>query len=121
MLTAAPGSTTATRRNTLRIATALGMTLAAPVQAQEAAVDIIVTARRVAEKLIDVPASVSVLDAQTITSANITDTAQAVKFIPGVTIVTGTAEVGAAWKGKSKVMRSAQVSVGSPIETQTSV
>ena len=78
--------------------TALALVLTAfaavPAAAQDAGGDIVVTARRVSENLLDVPMSVGVLTAETITSANIVDTQQAVKFIPGVTIVTGTAEVG---------------------------
>jgi len=66
----------------------------APETEKETGGDIVVTARRVSERLQDVPASVSVLTQETITEAGITNTAQAVRLIPGVTIVTGAAEPG---------------------------
>lgn len=56
--------------------------------------DIVVTARRGNERLLDVPASVSVLSEATITRAGITNVEQAVNLTPGVSIVTNTAEVG---------------------------
>ncbi len=61
-------------------------------QAGEA--DIIVTARRNEERLIDVPASVSVLTGEQLTAAGIINIEQAINLTPGVTIVTNTAEVG---------------------------
>lgn len=65
-------------------------------QAQEAGVsdnaDIIVTARRQNEKLIDVPASVSVLTAQQLESTGVRVAADFVQLTPGVTIVTGNVE-----------------------------
>ena len=56
--------------------------------------DIIVTARRSEERLVDVPASVSVLTGDQLTAAGITNIEQAINLTPGVTIVTNTAEVG---------------------------
>ena len=56
--------------------------------------DIVVTARRIQEKLSDVPASITVFDAAQIDRANIQRAEDFVKLTPGVTIVTGTAEAG---------------------------
>ncbi|MFN3591780.1 MAG: TonB-dependent receptor [Thermaurantiacus sp.] len=56
--------------------------------------EIIVTARRQAETLQDVPASVSVLTEQAIASAGVRNAEDISRLTPGVTIVTGTAEVG---------------------------
>ncbi len=56
--------------------------------------EIIVTARRQNERLIDVPASVSVLTADTLSKAGIERAEGMVQLTPGVTIVTGTAEAG---------------------------
>ncbi len=56
--------------------------------------EVVVTARRGNERLLDVPASVSVLSEATITRAGITNVEQAVNLTPGVSIVTNTAEVG---------------------------
>ena len=56
--------------------------------------DIVVTARRVQEKLSDVPASITAFDAAQIDRANIQRSEDFVKLTPGVTIVTGTAEAG---------------------------
>ncbi|MEI6642847.1 MAG: TonB-dependent receptor [Novosphingobium sp.] len=55
---------------------------------------IIVTARRQNERLQDVPASVSVLTAATLTNTGSTRAQDFVNLTPGVTIVTGTAEAG---------------------------
>ena len=63
---------------------------AAPVSAG----DIVVTARRQNERLIDVPASVTVLTADTLDKTGIHNADQFVQLTPGVTIVTGTAEAG---------------------------
>ena len=82
---------------------ALGITLAlvgTPLtQAQEAGgargvEEVVVTARRVEESLQDVPASVSVLTADDIRETGVKNVEQVVRLVPGVTIVTGTAEVG---------------------------
>lgn len=54
--------------------------------------DIIVTARRQNEKLIDVPASVSVLTEKAIESTGVRVAADFVQLTPGVTIVTGNVE-----------------------------
>jgi iron complex outermembrane receptor protein len=92
---------------TSRIALAVGLvTLASPALAQPAAVsgvapaaapadaDIVVTARRQNERLIDVPASVTVLGADTLAKTGAQTAADFVQLTPGVTIVTGTAEAG---------------------------
>ncbi|MFM9853811.1 MAG: TonB-dependent receptor [Sphingomonadaceae bacterium] len=77
----------------------LGMT-AMPALAQSAeaesaeASDIIVTARRQNERLIDVPASVTVLSADTIAKTGTQNAEDFARLTPGVTIVTGTAEAG---------------------------
>lgn len=62
--------------------------------AEPAEGDIVVTARRQSERLQDVPASVSVFTEATLEAAGITTTADFIALTPGVTIVTGTAEVG---------------------------
>ncbi len=74
---------------------------AIPAYAQEAAADaeadsgeIIVTARRQSERLIDVPASVSVLTADMLAKTGADDAQGFAQLTPGVTIVTGTAEAG---------------------------
>ena len=64
----------------------------APAPAEEGA--IIVTARRQNERLQDVPASVSVLTAATLSNTGSTRAQDFVALTPGVTIVTGTAEAG---------------------------
>ena len=56
--------------------------------------DIIVTARRQNERLLDVPASVTVLSADTIAKTGVRTAADFVQLTPGVTIVTGSAEAG---------------------------
>jgi len=56
--------------------------------------DIIVTARRMSETLANVPASITVLTADTIDRANIQRAEDFAKLTPGVTIVTSTAEAG---------------------------
>lgn len=76
---------------------ALGVSLAA--QAQEAAPvadegEILVTARRGEERLIDVPASVSVLSSEAIARTGVVRAQDFLQLTPGVTIVTGTAEAG---------------------------
>ncbi len=55
---------------------------------------IIVTARRQSETLAEVPASVTVLSADTIEKTGIQNADDFVQLTPGVTIVTGTAEAG---------------------------
>lgn len=80
----------------LALALCTGALFPAAVQAEEAGVsdnaDIIVTARRQNEKLIDVPASVSVLTAQQLESTGVRVAADFVQLTPGVTIVTGNVE-----------------------------
>ena len=73
-----------------------GMALATGAQAQNAPSDeeIIVTGRRVAETLQDAPLSVTVFTEATLQAAGIERTEDFVQLTPGVTIVTGTAEVG---------------------------
>ncbi len=56
--------------------------------------DIIVTARRQNERLVDVPASVSVLDADSLAKTGVNNAQGFAQLTPGVTIVTGTAEAG---------------------------
>lgn len=56
--------------------------------------DIIVTARRQSERLIDVPASVTVLTADTLAKTGVVNAQGFAQLTPGVTIVTGTAEAG---------------------------
>lgn len=76
--------------------------VAAPSYAQDAASDqdavdsgeIIVTARRQSERLIDVPASISVLTADTLQKTGVDNAEGFAQLTPGVTIVTGTAEAG---------------------------
>ncbi|MFN7174231.1 MAG: TonB-dependent receptor plug domain-containing protein, partial [Thermaurantiacus tibetensis] len=62
--------------------------------AEGAGEEIIVTARRRDERLADVPASVTVLTADTIRTTGIQTADAFVQLTPGVTIVTGTAEAG---------------------------
>jgi len=68
----------------------------APVAADSAdtPTEIVVTARRQNERLIDVPASVTVLTAETLARTGVTDAAGFAQLTPGVTIVTGSAEAG---------------------------
>jgi iron complex outermembrane receptor protein len=76
--------------------------VAMPAYAQDAASDdaavdsgeIIVTARRQSERLIDVPASVAVLTADTLQKTGVDNAEGFAQLTPGVTIVTGTAEAG---------------------------
>jgi iron complex outermembrane receptor protein len=72
---------------------------AAPALAQEAPApqdegDILVTARRVNEALRDVPASITVLTADTLARTGAKTAQDFAQLTPGVTIVTGTAEAG---------------------------
>ncbi|KWV92227.1 TonB-dependent receptor [Erythrobacter sp. YT30] len=67
---------------------------AAEAQAEEEEGAIIVTARRQSETLAEVPASVTVLSADTIEKTGIQNADDFVQLTPGVTIVTGTAEAG---------------------------
>lgn len=71
----------------------------APAPAEQAGVtnapgEITVTARRRSERLVDVPASVSVLTGDALRASGIVTTEQAIAFTPGVTIVSGAAQVG---------------------------
>ena len=91
----------ATGRQLLALAGAAAGLLAgvsSPALAQAtAAVDdgeILVTARRDTERLIDVPASVSVLTAETLARTGVVRAQDFLQLTPGVTIVTGTAEAG---------------------------
>ena len=56
--------------------------------------EILVTARRETERLIDVPASVSVLTSETLARTGVVRAQDFLQLTPGVTIVTGTAEAG---------------------------
>ncbi len=82
-------------------AVALGVALlSGAAGAQEAAApmvddgEILVTARRGAERLIDVPASVSVLSTEAIARTGVVRAQDFLQLTSGVTIVTGTAEAG---------------------------
>ncbi|MBC7519878.1 MAG: TonB-dependent receptor, partial [Sandarakinorhabdus sp.] len=78
--------------------------VSAPVSAQNTAAapaastfdegEILVTARRDTERLIDVPASVTVLTSQTLARTGVVRAQDFLQLTPGVTIVTGTAEAG---------------------------
>ncbi len=87
-------------RTTLRLlaSTALASAglSAAPSLAQDAAAgeEIIVTALRTDQRAVDVPASVTVLTAETIAQARLQTADDFAQLTPGVTIVTGTAEAG---------------------------
>lgn len=56
--------------------------------------EIVVTARRVNETLADVPASITVLDADTIIRTGVQNASDFAQLTPGVTIVSSTAEAG---------------------------
>ncbi|WP_303785375.1 TonB-dependent receptor, partial [Sandarakinorhabdus limnophila] len=78
-----------------------GLMLAAtPAMAQQAvaaddgAGEILVTARRNSERLIDVPASVSVVTAETLAATGTFRSQEILQLTPGVTIVSGSAEAG---------------------------
>ncbi len=71
---------------------ALAQETEAGVESEEGS--IIVTARRQNERLIEVPASVSVLTADTLAKTGIQNAQDFTQLTPGVTIVTGTAEAG---------------------------
>lgn len=62
--------------------------------ASDDAGEILVTARRGSERLIDVPASVNVLSAEAIQRTGVVRAQDFLQLTPGVTIVTGTAEAG---------------------------
>ena len=63
-------------------------------EAQPSDGDIVVTARRDAQRLSDVPASITVLTASTIRQAGIVTTEQIINLTPGVSIVSNAAQVG---------------------------
>jgi iron complex outermembrane receptor protein len=67
---------------------------AQPAAEEAAEGEIIVTARRQNERLVDVPASVSVLTADTLQKTGVDNAQGFAQLTPGVTIVTGTAEAG---------------------------
>lgn len=56
--------------------------------------EILVTARRVEEKVRDVPATISVLTDSAIRASGVTVATDFVQLVPGVTIVTGNVEAG---------------------------
>ena len=56
--------------------------------------EILVTARRDTERLVDVPASISVLTSETLARTGVVRAQDFLQLTPGVTIVTGTAEAG---------------------------
>ncbi len=85
-------------KSILKGAIALSVLSTVPAFAQDASDDgaeeIVVTARRVNEALADVPASITVLSADTLEKTGATTAADFVQLTPGVTIVTGSAEAG---------------------------
>ena len=89
---------TSTLRTTLLAGAGLATALSAsPAFAQQAVADadgsdIVVTARRVNERLSDVPASVSVLSEATLQKTGVTKANDFAKLTPGFTIVAGTSE-----------------------------
>ncbi len=93
---------TMTTTNLMTAASLLALLVAAPAMAQDTAAttdtagddEIIVTARRTSERLQDVPASISVLTAETLARTGVTRAQDFLQLTPGVTIVTGTAEAG---------------------------
>jgi len=80
--------------STLAVAAPAFAQAPAAADSAETPTEIVVTARRQNERLIDVPASVTVLTAETLARTGVTDAAGFVQLTPGVTIVTGTAEAG---------------------------
>ena len=97
-----PALSTKHSRLSLAIAALAAATLevapgASPNQAQAQTLPletIVVTARRTAENLKDVPATVNVLTESTIEDAGIETLVDLVNLTPGVTVVTNTAEPG---------------------------
>ncbi len=92
-----------TERCLMTATSLLALLAAAPALAQSAPAavtgaaeegEILVTARRSTERLIDVPASVSVLTGETLARTGVNRAQDFVQLVPGVTIVTGTAEAG---------------------------
>ena len=89
------------RTSAALLATVSGLMLANPALSQQtadtAAADdgeILVTARRSSERLIDVPATVSVITADTLAATGTFRAQEMLQLTPGVTIVSGTAEAG---------------------------
>jgi iron complex outermembrane receptor protein len=87
--------------STITLAIASAMVVPTTASAQQSAAEgsstpadgeITVTARRQNERLIDVPASVSVLSAETLANTGAKVAAEFVQLTPGVTIVTGNVE-----------------------------
>jgi iron complex outermembrane receptor protein len=75
------------RRIALLLTTAIGMAPTLPAFAQEKPEgDIIVTARRIEEKLSDVPISISVLSQQALTSRNVVQLADLANYTPGLAV-----------------------------------
>ncbi len=75
-------------------ATAAAASTNAPGAAATDVTEVIVVARRQSERLIDVPAAVTVLSSETIARTGVTKAEDFVRLTPGVSIVTGTAEAG---------------------------
>ena len=88
------------KKTLLALSVAVIALTAAPALAQESADEaaeggeIIVTARRQNERLVDVPASVAVLTADALAKTGVDNAEGFARLTPGVTIVTGTAEAG---------------------------
>jgi iron complex outermembrane receptor protein len=72
---------------------ALAQQAAAAAEAEDTG-EIVVTARRASERLIDVPATVSVITAETLAATGTFRSQELLQLTPGVTIVSGTAEAG---------------------------
>jgi len=67
-------------------ATAMGMIATAPAYAQDAGGDIVVTARRVEERLQDVPISITVFNQEQIDNRNIVNTADLATYTPSLSV-----------------------------------
>ena len=68
--------------------------MAQQLAAEDEAGEILVTARRSSERLIDVPATISVITAETLAATGTFRTQEMLQLTPGVTIVSGSAEAG---------------------------
>ncbi|WP_372916808.1 TonB-dependent receptor [Sandarakinorhabdus sp.] len=68
--------------------------LAQQASAEDDTGEILVTARRNSERLIDVPATVSVVTAETLAATGTFRSQEILQLVPGVTIVSGSAEAG---------------------------
>ena len=78
----------------LALAATPGLAQQATAAAEADSSEILVTARRNSERLIDVPATVSVVTAETLAATGTFRSQEILQLTPGVTIVSGTAEAG---------------------------